>query len=82
VSKDWNEIVRLGNTPFTMLIDVAVSGSEYYFGYAHPENDSEDAPVWRIKKMLKVGTIYTFKFADGNSNFDNIWDDRASLTYT
>lgn len=82
MSKDWNEIVKLGNTPFTLLVDEVTDGEEYYFGYAHPENDDVANPVWRIKKMVKTGTVYVFKFADGNADFDNIWDDRTSLTYS
>jgi len=29
----------------------------------------------------KAGDDSYIKWADGNKNFDNIWDDRASLTY-
>lgn len=38
-------------------------------------------PLWQIKKVL-LGTEISVLYADGNNNFDNIWDDRASLTYT
>ena len=81
MSRDWNEILRLANTPFTVLIDEVIEGEELYFGYAHPEDDVTSNPVWRIKKMVKSGTVFIFKFADGTDDFIKIWDDRATYSY-
>ena len=40
----------------------------------------ESNPVWKIKKIdSNSGIVITW--ADGNNNFDNIWNDRISLTY-
>ena len=39
-------------------------------------------PVWRIRKIVLVGDDVSEIWADGNSNFDNIWDNRASLSYS
>lgn len=51
----------------------------YYLGTAAPGSDGADA-VWQIKKIDEsTGTVITW--ADGNSDFDNVWDDRESLTY-
>lgn len=37
--------------------------------------------VWQISKIDETsGVVITW--ADGNANFDNIWDNRASLTYS
>lgn len=37
--------------------------------------------LWRVKKIdTSSGTVITW--ADGNSSFDNIWDNRASLSYS
>jgi hypothetical protein len=38
--------------------------------------------VWRIKRLLTTGTVLAVEFADGNPKYDNIWNDRASLTYS
>jgi len=40
------------------------------------------APVWRIKRINVVGGVTTVTWADGDSNYDNVWDNRAILTYT
>ena len=39
--------------------------------------------VWRISRIT-IGTadVTTTKYADGNNYFDNVWDDRESLTYS
>jgi len=41
----------------------------------------ESAPVWQIRKFDLTGGI-SVRWADGNANFDNVWDDRATITYT
>lgn len=44
---------------------------------------ASSAAAWRIQK-LTFGTDgdVSIKWADGNTNFDNVADNRASLTYT
>lgn len=41
------------------------------------------SPVWRIKKVIlgNDGDV-SETWADGNANFDNIWDNRVSLSYS
>lgn len=44
---------------------------------------SAAAAVWRVQKITyAVGGDYTVQWADGNANFDNVANDRASLTYS
>jgi len=50
-----------------------------YVGEADAGSLSSSA-VWRIKKMdTTTGTIVLW--ADGNAQFDNIWDNREELNY-
>lgn len=62
------------------LLTVRVEeGATYtYIGHATPGAD-ESVAEWRIKRMTNANL--TILFADGDVNFDNVWDDRASLTY-
>jgi hypothetical protein len=39
------------------------------------------AAAWRIKKINTSGGV-SFTWANGSSAFSNIWDNRASLTYS
>lgn len=53
-----------------------------YLGHAYPGTAGSVAQ-WRIQKLVFGGDgDVTITWADGNANFDNIWDDRASLSYT
>lgn len=40
------------------------------------------AAVWRIKKITYSGSSLNITWADGNDEYDNIWDNRASLSYS
>lgn len=57
-----------------------VDANTAYLGLA-PINSANSAPVWQIKK-LDYTTGVDVRWADGNQGFDNVWDNRASLTYT
>ena len=61
-------------------IDV-VSATVTYVGYADPGTPTSSA-LWKIKKLTGTGDDLSVTYADGNSNFDNIWDNRASLSYS
>lgn len=37
--------------------------------------------VWRISKVDTTSYL-TVTFADGNGNYDNVWNNRASLSYS
>jgi len=53
-----------------------------YLGEAAP-GSSAAAAVWRIQKFtFSAGGDVSSAWADGNANFDNVWDNRASLTYS
>ncbi len=58
-----------------------VNGSTTYLGYSLVINSSTAQAVWRIRKEVTSGNITTATYADGNGAYDNIWDNRASLTY-
>jgi len=62
-------------------LDEAGSGITYV-GEATP-GSANSAAVWRIKRLDEsVATDLTILWADGNSSFDNVWSDRASLSYS
>jgi hypothetical protein len=50
-----------------------------YVGEAQP-GVATSAPLWRIKRVdVSAGAITAW--ADSDANFDNVWDDRVSLSY-
>lgn len=64
---------------FQNLIDNQVTYK--YIGTA-ASGASTSEPVWEIIRLKLLGNEITeIKYADGNASFDNVWDDRASLSY-
>lgn len=59
------------------------TGTTTYRGWASP-GTATSAASWRITRIVSSGTPadYSITFADGNRNFDNVWDNRASLSYS
>ena len=69
-----------GSQPESLAYDDA-GGGVAYVGTAVP-GSSENSASWRIKQVLTTGADLRILWADGNSNYDNVWADRASLSYT
>lgn len=68
------------DTNFSVKLDT-VSSNLLYVGEA-ALNSSASAAVWRIRKIETSGTVLSVLWADGNQAFDNVWDNRASLSYS
>jgi hypothetical protein len=58
-----------------------VSGTVTYVGKAAVGSGSASA-VWQISKLEQSGAVLSVTYADGNANFDNVWNDRAGLSYS
>jgi hypothetical protein len=69
-----------GATEYETRVDEP-SSTTTYVGQASVGSDISDS-VWRIKRILVSGTETIIEWADGDSNFDNVWNNRASLTYS
>ena len=52
-----------------------------YFGEAVP-GTATSAAGWQILRMNVSGTVTSFKYANGDSGYTNVWDNRTSLTYS
>ena len=72
--------VKERKVELTLRLD-DVGGGTTYIGEAIP-NTLESAALWRIKRMVETGPDIVILWADGDANFDNVWQDRASLSYS
>lgn len=70
----------LPGAPQAVRID-EVDAVDTYIGKADP-GSVESAAVWQIQRLTVSGTVTSIEWADGNDEFNNVWDDRASLTYS
>ena len=68
---------------YTIRMDYDSGGNIIYIGYAEP-GSSEDKPVWAIKKLEydDNGNLIAIKWAGGKSEFNKIWNNRTTYTYS
>lgn len=64
---------------YTPMVDDTSTANVTYIGNAIPGSSTANA-VWQIKK-LNTSSGIVGSWADGNALFDNVWDNRTSLTY-
>jgi hypothetical protein len=78
---------RLSVEPFsayTMAYDYDVNGNVIYIGQAYPGNSTKSAAVWRIQKLTydANSNVTDRQFASGSTGFDQVWNNRVSLSYS
>jgi hypothetical protein len=78
--EDTQSLRILDLDELTMNIDDSTTADVVYQGWASPGTATSDAG-WKIKKMSTASGLIT-TWADGNTLFDNVWDDIASLSYS
>lgn len=66
----------------TRLDQDAITPTLAYFGRAEP-GSATSAAVWQIKRLdIGADGDVDVTWADGDALFNNVWDDRASLSYS
>jgi len=75
-----SEIQPTTEAPQAMIVD-EVSAALTYQGWA-VVGAATNAAIWRIRRISVAGVITTIDWADGDSNYDNVWDNRAALSYS
>jgi len=56
-------------------------GNAIYVGWAQP-GSAEDQPVWLIAFFeYTAGAFVIKRYANGVLDYNQVWDDRAALTY-
>lgn len=77
---EWLESLGSAQVDLAQIVDEA-SATVTYIGKAQP-GSAEGAALWQIKKITISGTETITTYADGDAEFDNIWDNRAGLSYS
>ena len=73
--------INIINVQETIQLDDVTTPNVIYLGYANPGVSSASA-VWKIKTLDTTGGFLVIKYADGNSNYDNIWKNRTAKSYS
>lgn len=79
---DGQSLQRMNATNLALIIDRDGAGNPIYLGLAAPGSLVSESK-WQIRKLTFDGAnnVTAIQYADGDSNFDNIWNDRTSGTY-
>jgi hypothetical protein len=80
IELDGKQVQLMLDKALTNIIDTTSSPTEYY-GAALP-GTATSAASWRIMKKSVSGSVTTYAWAGGAATFVNIWDNRASLSYS
>ena len=67
----------------TIAIEYDANNNPIYIGEV-AEGTAKTVAAWRIKKLAwdASGNMTDLQWADGNDNFDNVWDDRVTYSYS
>lgn len=69
------------NNLYSKRVDF-ITDNLLYKGEA-PVGSPESSPLWRIRRItIGIDSDVTEVWADGNADFDKVWSDRLSLSYT
>ncbi len=72
----------LEDNTYTQRMAYTSMGLPEYVGLA-TAGTATSAVSWQIKKLVYTGTnVTSVIWADGDINFDNIWDNHSSLSYS
>lgn len=74
-------VTTTNTTPRRITAIDEVDASTTYLGFAKIGTATSTA-AWQILRIQKTGTVTLIQYADGDTRFNNIWDNRASLSYS
>ena len=76
-------IAQTAADQFTKSLDYDGNGNMIYLGRA-VQGTEKSVSAWQIIQFTYDGNnrLTDVKWCDGNTQFDNIWDNRASLSYS
>lgn len=79
----WQEYLEIDNQKFISALAYDGSNNLIYSGKALT-GSSKATACWQIKKYTYDGSsnLTDIQFCDGNNNFDNVWNDRVSYSYS
>lgn len=85
----WSKLADMRDLDMTPAerIDFQDNETVIYNGEADP-GSLDSQPVWRIKRTTLIepssnlDVEVVVEWADGNAEFDNVWDDRLTLSYS
>ena len=84
--RDTAQFATEGSAHFMALPTLAmqvdfVGETVIYHGWAEVGTGTDSA-LWRLRRVTFTDEDVAVEWADGDVRFDNVWDNRASLSYS
>ena len=79
-SEFYNALLNSNNIIKPIQID-DTDPNNVYVGYASVGSLTSDA-IWLIQKIITSGSLISILTANGSNLYNNIYDDRTSLSYS
>lgn len=80
IQVDPNGVTKTTGSDYAIQLDDTTTADVVYVGFAQI-GTATSAASWQIMNINNSSGI-VITWADGDNNFDNVWDDRASLSYS
>lgn len=83
VGFDGKNVQRMNASNMTLRIEYDGNNNPIYIGIATPGTDTA-SNFWQVRKLTFDGNnnVTSIIYGGGSPNFDQVWDNRTSLTYT
>ena len=75
-----NLLIAQGEPPD--IVDETGAPAVTYLGWVLPGTVATNQPNFKIKRITNAAAITITTWADGDTEFNNIWDNRAALVYS
>ena len=64
------------------IVDESAAPATTYIGWVTPGTVDPSEAKFKIKRVTVAASITTTMWAEGNRNYDKIWNNRAALNYS
>lgn len=68
-------------TKIPIVTQTYETGSTLYVGRAQDDSANTGSPIWQISRWTETSGSFFELRADGNSDYDNVWDNKEALSY-
>ncbi len=80
--QETDEQITVSVEKYIQRIAYEGQGLPEFIGISYP-GAASSASTWQIRKLTYVGTnVVSILFASGNGNFDKVWNDKATYSYS
>lgn len=79
----WTFVTRIGEVTLALQLDDVGGAPQVLYKGEATAGQATSAASWRVQRItIQTDNDIAILWADGNVDFDNVWDDRLGLAYS